>query len=562
MNTAQRKKYQSLLSRAEFTSLVEALCLMRRACFHESLVPDYTINLPEPGSSLTGKSACSNYSQAYMGLLRQPALHISRRLDLSTLNGSCKLEHLVSRLKDPTLGSKRVVVVVGSDLESIITHRCLQSHSVSHLFQKFSTNPALSILSMQETIVSFNDPSRDNYSSSIVVVQDVVFSYPYIAPAQVDVIFILSGSWATTLNVKRSLRVHGTLFRLVAADTLEELMERKGGSFLHLQGYKIPDARPVPISRAHSTFTFDSNKLLASAPAMLEYLKEMATPPMQFGLGKGKGCFLSGFQAINVSAEKDDVDTQAPIIQWISRFYYDLETAERRLNSRFEGESSINIPSMSLRQLSSDTSSHALSRYASILCYKILRSFSHLSDSIKDESSKGTSKRSLSEALASIHHERISYLTYNKAFHQSSIAEDFAQNLHLMYRSGLLVDANLYVSPLCLTSAKNELFMPPSKSRFSQDFSLQYIHQPLPPVIKPQPKKSRSGSNANPNAAPSKRKNSNPSEKAPKKAATVVPEVPNVVSQASVLAFDDFGEFAIRSYFPLIILQTSVSKMA
>ena len=542
MIAAQRKKYHNLLSRAEFTSLVEALCLLRRACFHESLVPDYVLNLPEAASSLVGKSICSNYSSAYVGLCRHPALHISRKLDFSSLSGSCKLAHVVSKLKDSTMKNQRVVIVVGSDLESIITHRCLQSHDISHMFQKFSTNPAISVSNMQETVVSYNDTSRDNYRSAVVVVQDVVFSYPYIAPAQVDVMFILSGSWATTLNVKRSLRAHGALFRVVATDTLEELLERKGGSFLHLQGYKIPDARPAPVSRVHSTFTFDSNKLLATAPAMLEYLKEMATPPMQFGLGKGKGCFLSGFQAINVSAEKDDVDSQAPIIQWISRFYYDLETVERKLNSRFDGESPINIPSMSLRQLSNDQSSLPLSRYAAILCYKILRSFSHLSDSTKDESSKGSSKRTLTEALASIHHERMSYLTYSKAFFQSSIAEDFAQNLSFMYRSGILVDPTLYISPLSLTSTRNELFMPPSKSRFAQDFSLQYVHQPLPPVIKPQPKKSRSGSNANPNAASSKRKNSNPSEKAAKKVAAVVPEVLNSVPQASVLAFDDFGK--------------------
>lgn len=526
----------------------EALCLLRRACFHEMLVPDYILSLPE-ASPLTGRAACPNYSSAYMGLCRHPALHISRRIDFYNLIGSCKLEHVVSKLKDPAFQNKRIVIVVGTDLESVVTHRCLQSHSIPHLFHKISTNPALSLLSTQETMIAFNDPNREKFCSAIAVVQDIVFSYPYIAPTQVDIMYVLSGSWATCLNVKRSLRGDGTLLRVVASETLEELLERKGGSFLHLQGYKIPDARPPSVGRVPATFFFDSTKLLSTAPAMLEYLKELATPPMQFGLGKGKGCFLSGFQSISMTTDKDDVDTQAPIIQWISRFYYDLENAEKKLNSRFDAESPLNVPILSLRQLSNDLNMLSLNRYAAIISYKTFRNYSFLLDPVRNEYISDSSLRNRCQSRVSVQQERMSYLIYDKVFHQSSVAEDFAHNLHILCKNGILVDSNLYVSPLFLSSQKNEFLIPPSKSRFSHEFALQYLYQPLPPAIKPQPKKSRSSNN--PNAAPSKRKNPNPVEKANKKAAIAAPEVANAIPQPSVLSFDDFGK---NSYQDLCIM--------
>ena len=553
MNPVQRRKYQNLLQKAEFSSLHEALALVKRVCFHEMLVPDYVLGIPDNGMP-SGKPTCASFSTATLNICRQASLNISRTFDYRNTSGSCKLEHLVARFREEKLQKlqSRVIVVVSTDLEANLTHRCLLTSGIGHLASSVSTSPIIYHLSTQEVMRKFNDTSRVGYASAVAIVKDSVFNFPNICPMNVDTVYILSSSWATARNYCRCLRSNeSNIYRLIAADTLEELQERKGGSFLHLQHYRITDARPILSAAFQKTFVFDSSKLLSNAPYILEFLKERSQPVVRSGMGKGKGCFLDGLNATSANVETEEVDNSNALIEWISKFYYDLEMAEKSLSGRIEQSFHFGWPLQTLESIRGvGKGSPLLHRYAALTVY---RSMVHETESIH----RTESPSSLAEAPQALklpalivsrvsqHEERLAFLHYSKVGPQSSSADDFSHQLHNLYRAGALVDPCLYISPLCGGSGKCQPMIPPRRRKFEADFELQFIVEPPAPIAKVLPKKARTSSTGGANP---RRRNPNPGERSKKSVGAVVTSsnASDSVALSDSIHFDDFGIFLIR----------------
>lgn len=540
MTAMQKKKYASLLLRSEFDNVHDGLTLVKRCCFHEMLVPDYLLSLPDNAPVATGKAICPSFASVSLTLNRVPTFNISRVVDYRNFSGSGKMERLMSCLRDPANNQKRIVVVVSTDLELVLTRKYLLNYQIPHYYAALSPLAVCSLMNTQDVLKSFNNhPSN---STAVILVEEAIFSYPYISPALVDLVFVLSLSWATGVSFNRCLRnkdkSHVSVYRFVAADTLEELLERKGGSFMHLQGYRIPDARIAPFLKAVPTFAFDSTKLLSNAPAnLLEYVKETAAPPAPRGLGKGKGLFLDGLQSSQIQADNDDVDSGNA--EWISRFYFDLEQAERKMSGKREGHAAhYGWPVLTVRQgvIEKDP------RFPRLIVSCLLNSFRAAAVEAENPIACSPHSSIASKVSNSLFVEQ--FLHYKKPFSHSTFADDFSHNLNLAHREGALVDPFLYVCPLNGAAIKTQSVLSRRSRIETREFDVEFLSVPELVVAKPPPKKARGGTTKEKD--PTKRKSSQTTDRVKKSAA--VQQADSVETQSDreyqgLGLFDDFREF-------------------
>jgi hypothetical protein len=514
------------------------------------------LNAADTSSMSSDKAVCGSFSACHFNLITRPAsMHLTRNFEFLDRSGSGKLEFVIKRLRElvtPVLGQgRRVVIVVSTDMEVAVTQRVLCSQEIAHISARGTTCPVLCLISMQESVIAFNDLTHVQSASATVIVKDIVFSYPHISPRDVDIVFVLSTSWASPPSVKRCVRAGGSVHRLACADSLEDLMLRKGGSFLHLQGFRIPEVRPAPAIRTAVTFSFDSSKLLGDAPYMLEWLKEMTLPPPARGLGKGKGCFLEGLQSVAPVTDADE-DNNETLVEWITKFYFELESAERKMNGLPPQATVQGREMFSMRECTSATASVMLNRYSSLIVHRnAANDKACVSEKIPDDVNGSCAPISSSSTLrVSLQEERLLHLHYKKSSSQSNLLEDYCSILHTFYKEGGLVDSCLYISPLFASLDRHELMMPVKRKRVSADFELQFMTAPPQPPPKAPSRKSRT--NTNPNA-PKRKFSGGQSDRGNKKttmnsvhgASSSIAD--NSLDNSNILAFDSFGtEFQMQ----------------